>query len=355
MQAEVRAVRLALTVFSAILPSTMDVWVDNTLLRGATNKGSSKSHVMMWELRRIYDFLESCGVRASFAYVRSAGFPQTAYHAVVFLHFRTWRRGGTCEGERRGLVAAGPKSVPILSLWIHKHTHIHYACLIRIEGSRHDSGYHNMHIYKSALTWCKRSLKNWRTPAPITFTPSHSRLVWLLLAISGFGQRPRRLFCQFYSSIYFFFVFVLSTLCFCSGCSLYGVALRLFSFAHAPLRMGERCGRCWPVWVRVLDSRGSLFYFALGTLRCCVPFCVHSNYSSYAYVNLCRPGSFPPYKAAGIVSRVSFCPTLSRIVIIRLGVPAPLELSFHTVVVPLPSFCLYHAKIVDPHALPHDE
>ncbi|KAF8292944.1 hypothetical protein TcBrA4_0074990 [Trypanosoma cruzi] len=76
--------RLALSAFSAILPSTMDVWVDNTSLRGAANKGSSKSHALMWGLRRIYEFLESCGVRASFAYVRSAGFPQTAYHAVVF-------------------------------------------------------------------------------------------------------------------------------------------------------------------------------------------------------------------------------------------------------------------------------
>ncbi|RNC55267.1 target of rapamycin (TOR) kinase 1 [Trypanosoma cruzi] len=113
MQAEVRAVRLALTAFSAILPSTMDVWVDNTLLQGATNKVSSKTHVMTWEPRRIYDFLESRGIQASFAYVRSAGFPQTAYHAVVCLHFRTWRRGGTCEGERWGLLAGGPQSLPL--------------------------------------------------------------------------------------------------------------------------------------------------------------------------------------------------------------------------------------------------
>ncbi|PWV09549.1 putative target of rapamycin (TOR) kinase 1 [Trypanosoma cruzi] len=33
MQAEVRAVRLALSAFSAILPPTMDIWVDNTSLR----------------------------------------------------------------------------------------------------------------------------------------------------------------------------------------------------------------------------------------------------------------------------------------------------------------------------------
>ncbi|PWU92557.1 putative target of rapamycin (TOR) kinase 1 [Trypanosoma cruzi] len=46
MQAEARAVRLALSAFSAILPSAMDVWVDNTLLQGAANKGSSKSHAI---------------------------------------------------------------------------------------------------------------------------------------------------------------------------------------------------------------------------------------------------------------------------------------------------------------------
>ncbi|PWV09922.1 putative target of rapamycin (TOR) kinase 1 [Trypanosoma cruzi] len=42
MQAEARAVRLAVSVISAILPPTMDVWADNTLLQGAANKGSSK-------------------------------------------------------------------------------------------------------------------------------------------------------------------------------------------------------------------------------------------------------------------------------------------------------------------------
>ncbi|KAF8284869.1 protein kinase [Trypanosoma cruzi] len=90
-----RAVRLALSAFSAILPSSMDVWVDNTSLQGAANKGSSKSHAMTWELQRIYGFLGSRGVQVSVAYVRSAENPQTAYHAVVFSHFRTWRRGGS--------------------------------------------------------------------------------------------------------------------------------------------------------------------------------------------------------------------------------------------------------------------
>ncbi|ESS63789.1 target of rapamycin (TOR) kinase 1 [Trypanosoma cruzi Dm28c] len=68
MQAEARAVRLALSAFSDILPSTMDVWVDNTSPQGAANKGSSKSHAMMWELRRIFEFLDSRGVRVTFAY-----------------------------------------------------------------------------------------------------------------------------------------------------------------------------------------------------------------------------------------------------------------------------------------------
>ncbi|PWU88485.1 hypothetical protein C4B63_72g112 [Trypanosoma cruzi] len=75
MQAEARAVRLALSAFSAILPSTMDVWVDNTSLQGAANKGSSKSHALTWELQRIYEFLDSRGIQAKFAYVRSAENP----------------------------------------------------------------------------------------------------------------------------------------------------------------------------------------------------------------------------------------------------------------------------------------
>ncbi|KAF8293693.1 hypothetical protein TcYC6_0104290 [Trypanosoma cruzi] len=107
-QAKTRAVRLALLAFSAILPSTMDVWVDNTSLQGAANKGSSKSHALTWELKRIYEFLDSGGIQASLAYVRSAENPKTAYRAVVFLHFRNWRGGGTCEGERRGLLGGGP-------------------------------------------------------------------------------------------------------------------------------------------------------------------------------------------------------------------------------------------------------
>ncbi|KAF8298879.1 putative target of rapamycin (TOR) kinase 1 [Trypanosoma cruzi] len=75
MQAEARAVRLALSDFSAILPPTTDVWVDNTSPQGAANKGSSKSHAMTWELRRICLFFDSRGIQASFAYVRSADNP----------------------------------------------------------------------------------------------------------------------------------------------------------------------------------------------------------------------------------------------------------------------------------------
>ncbi|RNC34693.1 protein kinase [Trypanosoma cruzi] len=50
------AVHLALSAFSAILPSIMDFWVENTSLQGAANKGSSKSHALTWEPRRIYVF-----------------------------------------------------------------------------------------------------------------------------------------------------------------------------------------------------------------------------------------------------------------------------------------------------------
>ncbi|PWU87132.1 putative target of rapamycin (TOR) kinase 1 [Trypanosoma cruzi] len=97
---------LSLIAFSVISPSTMDVWVDNTSLQGAANKGSSKSHAMTWELQRIClltlaecgQLLPTCGRQTT---------PQTAYHAVVCSHF------GSCEGDRRGLVAGGPQSLPL--------------------------------------------------------------------------------------------------------------------------------------------------------------------------------------------------------------------------------------------------
>ncbi|RNF11077.1 protein kinase, putative,serine/threonine protein kinase [Trypanosoma cruzi] len=75
MQAEARAVRLALLAFSAILPRTVDVWMSNTSLQGAANKGNSKPHAMTRELKRIYGFLDPRGIKASFAHVRSAENP----------------------------------------------------------------------------------------------------------------------------------------------------------------------------------------------------------------------------------------------------------------------------------------
>ncbi|EKF28333.1 lanosterol 14-alpha-demethylase, putative, partial [Trypanosoma cruzi marinkellei] len=88
---------LGLIGSSSILPSTIDVLVDNTSLQGAVNKESSKSHAMTWKPQRIYEFLDARGIQAIFA----CGL-QTAYHSIVFLHLRTWRRGGKCEGQRRG-------------------------------------------------------------------------------------------------------------------------------------------------------------------------------------------------------------------------------------------------------------
>ncbi|PWV17756.1 putative target of rapamycin (TOR) kinase 1 [Trypanosoma cruzi] len=48
---------------------------DNTLLQGAANKGSSKSHALTWEPQRKHEFLESCGIQASFSHVVSAENP----------------------------------------------------------------------------------------------------------------------------------------------------------------------------------------------------------------------------------------------------------------------------------------
>ncbi|ESS62152.1 protein kinase [Trypanosoma cruzi Dm28c] len=98
MQAEARAVRLALSAFSAILPSTMDVWVDNTSLQGAANKGSSKSHALTWELRRIYEFLDSSRIQTSFAYVRSAENPADGVSRGRVFTLQDLRRGaaGSC-------------------------------------------------------------------------------------------------------------------------------------------------------------------------------------------------------------------------------------------------------------------
>ncbi|EKG00276.1 glycogen synthase kinase-3 alpha, putative [Trypanosoma cruzi] len=114
MQAEACAVRLTLSAFSAILPSTMDVSVDNTSLQGAANKGSSKSHAMTWELQRIYEFLDSCGVQASFWLRTACGKPRRRHITrSCFCTSLIGKRAELGEGERRGLVAGGPQSLPL--------------------------------------------------------------------------------------------------------------------------------------------------------------------------------------------------------------------------------------------------
>ncbi|KAF8279112.1 hypothetical protein TcYC6_0004270 [Trypanosoma cruzi] len=104
MQDDACAVRLALSAFSAILPSTMDVWVKNTLFQGAANKGSPKSYAKAWELRRIYEFLDSCGRQASFGYVWSAEYPADGISRGRVFTLQELTKGGTSERERRGLV-----------------------------------------------------------------------------------------------------------------------------------------------------------------------------------------------------------------------------------------------------------
>ncbi|RNC52101.1 protein kinase, putative,serine/threonine protein kinase [Trypanosoma cruzi] len=104
MQAETRTARLALSVFSAILPSTTDVWVKNTLFQGAANKVRSKSCAMTWELQRIYEFLDSRGVQTSFGYVRSAENTADGISRGRVFTLQELTKGGTCERERRGFV-----------------------------------------------------------------------------------------------------------------------------------------------------------------------------------------------------------------------------------------------------------
>ncbi|KAF8294854.1 hypothetical protein TcBrA4_0070870 [Trypanosoma cruzi] len=106
MQAGGTSGTLSLIAFSVISPSTMDVWVDNTSLQGAANKGSSKSHAMTWELQTDM-FVDSRGVRATFAYVRSADNPADGISRGRVFTLRKLRR------DRRGLVAGGPQSLPL--------------------------------------------------------------------------------------------------------------------------------------------------------------------------------------------------------------------------------------------------
>ncbi|EKG07775.1 hypothetical protein TCSYLVIO_001092, partial [Trypanosoma cruzi] len=77
------------------------------------NKGSSKSHAMTWGLRRIYEFLDSRGIQATFAYVRSAQNPADGISRGRVFRIQDLAKGGTCEGERRGLVVGGPQSLPL--------------------------------------------------------------------------------------------------------------------------------------------------------------------------------------------------------------------------------------------------
>ncbi|RNC57430.1 RNA editing complex protein MP90, putative,nuclease [Trypanosoma cruzi] len=86
----------------------MDFWVDNTSLQGAANKGSSKTHAMIWKLRRIYVFLALAEYRHPLPTFGLRKTAQTAYDAVVF--FCTSAIG---EGERRRLVVGGPQSLPL--------------------------------------------------------------------------------------------------------------------------------------------------------------------------------------------------------------------------------------------------
>ncbi|EKF27278.1 hypothetical protein MOQ_009002, partial [Trypanosoma cruzi marinkellei] len=83
MQAEARTARRVLSAFSAILPFTMDVWVDNTLPQGAASKGTIKTHAMAWELQRIYEFLTLAENRHPLLTCGLQKAPQTAYHALM--------------------------------------------------------------------------------------------------------------------------------------------------------------------------------------------------------------------------------------------------------------------------------
>ncbi|KAF8279060.1 hypothetical protein TcYC6_0024320 [Trypanosoma cruzi] len=77
---------------------------EKSLFQGAANKGSPKSYAKAWELRRIYEFLDSCGRQASFGYVRSAEYPADGISRGRVFTLQELTKGGTCERERRGLV-----------------------------------------------------------------------------------------------------------------------------------------------------------------------------------------------------------------------------------------------------------
>ncbi|RNF20357.1 protein kinase, putative,serine/threonine protein kinase, partial [Trypanosoma cruzi] len=111
MQAEARAVRLALLAFSAILPRTIDVWMSNTSLQGAANKGSSKPHAMTWELKRIYGFLDSRGIQASFVYTRPADNPAEGMSRGRVFTLQDLTKGWNLRsGAARSCVRRTPKA-----------------------------------------------------------------------------------------------------------------------------------------------------------------------------------------------------------------------------------------------------
>ncbi|RNC41071.1 putative profilin [Trypanosoma cruzi] len=98
MQAEARVVRLALSAFSAILPSTMDILVDNTSPQGAANKGSSKSHAMTWGPQRMCLLtLAECGQLLPTYGLQKT--PQMACHAVVFYTSALGEGGEVAKGS----------------------------------------------------------------------------------------------------------------------------------------------------------------------------------------------------------------------------------------------------------------
>ncbi|KAF5221343.1 hypothetical protein ECC02_005585 [Trypanosoma cruzi] len=119
MQAEARAVRLALSAFSAILPSTMDVWVGNNSLQGAANKGSSKSHAMTWKLQRIYGFLDSHRIQASVAYVRSADNPADGISRGRVFTLQGLAKRWNLRRGLWGLVVGGPQSLPTRNIYVY--------------------------------------------------------------------------------------------------------------------------------------------------------------------------------------------------------------------------------------------
>eukprot|EP00796_Vickermania_ingenoplastis_P005919 gene5919-gene4333 len=71
MQAESRAVALALRSFASLIPTRLTILVDNTSLLGAARKGHTKSRALAVELEGVQALLQELGTTASYGYVRS--------------------------------------------------------------------------------------------------------------------------------------------------------------------------------------------------------------------------------------------------------------------------------------------